>query len=128
MTVKYRTLLPLLFLCLAAVGTAAEFAGDWKAEIKASNGTVIPFALELKTEGSTLTGTLQYAARKPKPIEGGIIKGDEVTFSVIEMSEAGPYKMSYRGKLEGNELKIIGERENREGKTVQARDLTFTRK
>ena len=125
---KFRTLLPLLLLCFAVVATAADFAGDWKAEIKASNGTVIPFALELKTEGSTLTGTLQYATRKPKPIEGGVIKGDEVTFSVIEMSEAGPYKMSYKGKLEGSELKIIGERENREGKMVQARNLTFTRK
>ena len=127
MTMKFRALLPLLVLCLAVVATAADFAGDWKAEIKASNGTVIPFALDLKTEGSTLTGTLQYGTRKPKPIEGGVIKGDEVTFSVIEMSEAGPYKMSYKGKLEGSELKIIGERE-REGKMVQARNLTFTRK
>src|SRR4029077_19666759 len=110
MTMKFRTLLPLLLLCFAVVAAAADFAGDWKAEIKAPNGTVIPFALDLKTEGSTLTGTLQYATRKPKPIDEGVIKGDEITFSVMEISEAGPYKMSYKGKLEGNELKIIGER------------------
>ena len=44
------------------------------------------------------------------------------------MSEAGPYKMSYHGKLEGEQLKVVGERESKEGKMVKARDLTFTRK
>jgi len=126
--VKFRILLPSLLLCLAVAALAADFAGEWKAEIKASNGTVIPFALELKTEGTTLTGTLQYGTRKPKPLDNGVINGDEATFTVMEISEAGPYKMSYKAKLEGAELKLIGERENREGKMVQARNLTFTRK
>jgi|SRR5437660_3973446 len=121
-----RNLLPfLLFLC--GVALAADVAGNWQAEMHASNGTVTPFALSLKTDGGTLTGTLQYGKRAAKPLEDGKANGDEITFSVTEMSEAGPYKMSYHGKLEGDQLKIIGERENREGKMVKARDLTFTR-
>ena len=122
---KFRNFVTVILLCLPLSAIAAELGGEWKAEIHASNGTVIPFALDLKTEGNALTGTLQYANRKPKPLENGVINGDEVTFTVTEMSEAGPYKMSYKGKLEGDQLKIIGERENREGKMVKARDLTF---
>ena len=125
---RFPSFLAVLLLSLPLSAIAAEFAGEWKAEIHASNGTVIPFALDLKTEQNTLTGTLQYANRKPKPLENGVINGDEVTVTVMEMSEAGPYKMSYKGRLEGDQLKIIGERENREGKMVKARDLTFTRK
>jgi hypothetical protein len=130
MTVKIFTLLVslILCLCLGLTASAADFAGDWQAEMHLSNGTTTVFLLALKTEGSTLTGTLQYGKRNPKPLDNGAIQGNEVSFTVTEMSEAGPYKMSYKGKLEGNELKIIGERENQEGKIVKARDLTFARK
>lgn len=124
---KISKLIPLLLL-LCGVVLAADVAGDWQAEVKAGNGTVIPFALTLNTEGANLTGTFQYGKRAAKPLEDGKVNGDEITFSVTEMSEAGPYKMSYHGKLEGDELKVIGERENREGKMVKARDLTFKRK
>ena len=123
-----KVLLPLLLVCLGGAAFAADFAGAWKAELKAANGTVIPFSLDLKNEGNALNGTLQYASRKAKPLENGAINGDEATFSVNEMSEAGPYKMSYKAKLEGDQLHLIGERENREGKMVKARDLMFTRK
>jgi hypothetical protein len=119
-------LLSLLFF--SAVAVAADFAGEWKAEIKTGNGTVIPFALDIKTAAGGLTGTLQYGTRKPKSLDNGVINGDEATFTVNEISEAGPYTMSYKAKLEGEQLKLIGERPNREGKMVKARDLTFTRK
>jgi hypothetical protein len=125
---KLRFLIPLLLSCFAPTAFAADFSGVWKAELKAPNGTVIPFALDLKADGNTLNGTLQYATRKPKPLENGVIKSDEATFSIIEMSEAGPYKMSYKAKMEGDQLHLVGERENREGKMVKARDLMFTRK
>ena len=127
MTLNARILLPWLLLCLTLPAAAADLAGNWKAEVRTGNGTVITFVPELKTDGNNLTGTLQYATRKPKPLDKGVINGDEITFSVIEMSEAGPYTMSYKGKIEGDQLKIIGERENREGKMVKARDLTFTK-
>ena len=125
---KLRFVFPLLLFCLAASALAADFSGAWKAELKTSNGTVIPFALDLKADGNTLNGTLQYGTRKPKPLENGVINSDEATFSIIEMSEAGPYKMSYKAKLEGDQIHLVGERENREGKMVKARDLMFTRK
>jgi hypothetical protein len=128
MILKLRTVLPAFLLCFAVVALAADFAGEWKAEVHANNGTVIPFALDIKTAGNTLTGTLQYATRKPRTLDNGVIKGDEATFTVNEMSEAGPYTMSYKVKLEGDQLRLVGERENKEGKMVKARDLTFTRK
>ncbi len=118
----------LLFSLAAAAAWAADFSGAWKAELKAANGTVIPFALDLKADGNSLNGTLQYATRKAKPLENGVINSDEATFFIIEMSEAGPYKMSYKAKLEGDQLHLVGERENKEGKMVKARDLVFTRK
>ena len=101
MVLKLRILLPSFLLCFAVVALAADFAGEWKAEVHAKNETVIPFALDLKVDGSTLTGTLQYATRKPRALENGVIKGDEATFTVNEISEAGPYKMSYKAKLRG---------------------------
>ena len=118
----------ILILCFVVSAFAADFSGAWTAELKTSNGTVIPFALDLKADGSALNGTLQYGTRKPKPLENGVINGGEATFSIIEMSEAGPYKMSYTAKIEGDQLHLVGERENREGKMVKARDLMFARK
>jgi len=125
---KLRFALASLIFGLALPAFAADFAGAWKAELKSSNGTVIPFALDLKSDGNALNGTLQFGTRKPRTLENGVIDGDEATFSITEMSEAGPYKMSCKVKFEGDQLHLLGERENREGKMVKVRDLMFTRK
>ncbi len=125
---KLRFALSFVFLFLAVSALAADFAGAWKAELKASNGTVTEFALDLKIDGNSLNGTLQFGTRKARPLENGVINGDEATFTVTDMSEAGPYKMSYKAQLEGGQLHLVGERANRDGKMVKARDLVFTRK
>jgi hypothetical protein len=44
-----------------------------------------------------------------------VTNGYAITFFVTEISEAGPYKLFYKGKLEGEQLSLIGEREDKEG-------------
>lgn len=125
---KRLALLASLLFSLCLVVSAADFAGDWTAESHLANGTVIPYALTIKTDGNTVSGTLHYAKRAAKTLDEGAIHGDEISFTVTEMSEAGPYKMFYKAKMEGAQLHLVGEREGKEGKLVKGRDLSFTRK
>jgi hypothetical protein len=125
---KNRALILVLLLCTALVAFAADFAGNWQFDVHAANGTTIPFVLILKTAGNTLTGSLKAGNRAAKPVDDGVVNGDEISFTVTAMSEAGPYKTAYTGKLDGDQLKINGERTGDNGTKTKIKEMVFSRK
>jgi hypothetical protein len=59
--------------------------------------------LELKTEGTTLTGTMQ-GMMGTDPLQNGTVNGNEFTFMVETKSPMGPLKITIKAKVEGDVL------------------------
>ncbi len=59
--------------------------------------------LELKTEGNTLTGTME-GMMGADPIQDGTVNGDEIEFMVEANSPMGPLKITVKAKVEGDEI------------------------
>ncbi len=100
---SFLTALALLALAFAAL--AADINGKWKAEYETPNGQTRTSIFTLKAEGDTLTGTVSGGQSEAK-IENGKISGDEVSFTVTRNFNGNEFKISYKGKVEGNELKL----------------------
>ncbi len=66
----------------------------------------------LKADGATLTGTIS-GRQGETPIQDGKVKGDNISFNVVRKFNDQEFKMEYKGKVKGDELKLditMGER------------------
>ena len=103
----------LALMCLFAVAAfAADVNGKWTYEMTTPNGDKREGALNLKAEGDKLTGTVS-GMRGETPISDGKISGDDISFTVVRSRDGQEFKMLYKGKVVGNELKLtvqFGER------------------
>lgn len=94
----------LVIMCLAAVASAADITGDWKADLQTPQGTVQIFYC-FKQDGETLTGTWQAARSPTIRISDGKISGDRVSF-VVKMDENGGMTFAHEGKINGDEIQL----------------------
>lgn len=95
-----------LFVVLAALcfGQASDVTGKWIYSMDTPNGPM-PVTLDLKVEGSQLTGTVAAADRLLK-IEKGSVEGGVVKFSVKrERPDGGAMVYEMTGKVEGSVMK-----------------------
>ena len=98
---------------LAALATlpalAAGIDGKWNATVDGGPAGPVDLQFDLKAEGEKLTGKLLTAMMPETPISDGVIKGDEVSFTLaISMMEgAPPLVIQYKGKVAGDELNLI---------------------
>jgi opacity protein-like surface antigen len=97
-------LLAALAALLAAPALAADFSGKWTAAIDTQVG-VQNYTYDLKVEGTTVTGTAKSQNGESK-IQGGAIKGDEITFVENLDFEGQAIKITYTGKIAGDEIKF----------------------
>ena len=89
-------------LALAASVWAADVTGKWIAQAQGSEITI-----NLKAEGAVLTGTLDNPqAGGPVGIKDGKIDGDNVTFVVERKMGEMEMKISWKGKIAGDEIKF----------------------
>lgn len=82
-----RLLIGCLLLILATVPAfAADISGKWtgKTEIKMPDGSVetVPIWLDLRQEGTTITGGAASEPDSYEPIENGKLEGDKLSFQV----------------------------------------------
>jgi hypothetical protein len=103
----------LALMCLFAVTAfAADVNGKWVYEMTTPNGDKRQGTLNLTAEGEKLTGTVS-GMRGETPISEGKISGDDISFAVVRSRDGQEFKMLYKGKVVGNELKLtvqFGER------------------
>ena len=103
----------LALMCLFAVAAfAADVSGKWTYEMTTPNGDKREGSLNLKAEGDKLTGTVS-GMRGETPISDGKISGDDISFNVVRSRNGQEFKMQYKGKVVGDELKLtvqFGER------------------
>ncbi|MFN7919840.1 MAG: hypothetical protein U0Q16_07065 [Bryobacteraceae bacterium] len=104
------------FLLAAAMMVTFAFAGDvsgkWKYSMAGRNGNTVENTLTLKADGDKLTGTVS-GRMGDTAIQDGKVSGDEVSFNVVRNFNGNEMKIAYKGKLEGDSLKLniaMGER------------------
>jgi hypothetical protein len=102
----------LLVLSLTAVFSVVVFAADasgtWKASIETPNGTM-ENTFTLKVAGDKLTGTITMGQMGEAPISEGKVDGDNVSFAVVRERDGNQFKIAYKGKVAGDEMKLTGE-------------------
>ncbi len=86
---------------LALSAAAADVSGKWRAEFTTPDGQQRVNTFTFKVEGEKLTGTVA-GAQDETPIQGGSVKGDEISFSAQR-----PFgEFTYKGKIAGAEIKF----------------------
>jgi hypothetical protein len=114
-TMKSLWILVLMAVFSLAV-LAADASGTWKASIETPNGAM-ENTFTFKVEGAKLTGTVTMGQMGEGPISEGKVDGDNVSFAVVREFNGNEFRINYKGKVSGDEMKITGE--------VVGRDRTF---
>lgn len=97
--------LALLFVAFAAIGAhAADFNGKWSAEFDTQIG-LQKYTYEFHVTGATVTGTATNE-RGSTPITEGKIDGDTITFVEALSFNGMDIKITYTGKIAGDEIKF----------------------
>ncbi len=99
---------PLLLGVFVLVASAADVAGKWTAEVAAQEGQARQVTFNFRVEGDKLTGTMSGPGGELEILDGKI-SGDEISFAVSTKKGDQETKVLYRGKIEGNEIKLSSE-------------------
>lgn len=103
---------------------AADINGTWKATVQGRDGQTMEQTFKLKTEGSSVTGSISGGMGGEAQIQDGKIDGDTVTFSVKREFNGNSMVMKYEGKVAGDEIKF---KSMREGSDRPPREFTAKR-
>jgi len=115
--------LTLLLCALAAMVFAADVTGKWTYEQQGRQGNAQTVTLNLKADGSNLTGTISGRGGDTQ-IENGKVDGNNVSFSVTREMQGNKFETKYSGTLSGDELKLKIEIV---GRDMPAREVTAKR-
>jgi enterochelin esterase-like enzyme len=102
----YITLLTLAMASLSAL--AADLTGTWKAEFKTQRG-LQKYTFTLKQDGTSVTGKANVEREDEKreaALKEGKVEGDTVTFVELLKIQDNEIKITYTGKVSGNEIKF----------------------
>jgi len=100
------TLLALAVTSLSAL--AADIAGTWKAEFDTQRG-LQKYTFTLKQDGTSVTGKANVerdGEKREAELKEGKIEGDTVTFVEPLKIQDNEIKITYTGKVSGNEIKF----------------------
>ena len=97
--------IPVLFAFLALAAFAADVAGTWKATFETPNGT-IESTFVFKVDAGKLTGTVNSGNFGESQISEGKVDGDNVSFAVVRNGPNGEFRLTYKGKMAGDEIKF----------------------
>jgi len=89
-------------LAIAAMW-AADVTGKWTYEIQGRDGNTVAGTMNLKADGTTLTGTVG-GRNGDAEISDGKIDGDNISFNVVREFNGRKMTISYKGKLEGDTI------------------------
>lgn len=96
------SMLPLAILALAVAASAADISGTWKGTAQTPAGTT-ERTFNFKVDGNKLTGDTTSDMFGKSTIDDGKIDGDTVTFTVTIDVQGNQAKISYTGKIKGDD-------------------------
>jgi hypothetical protein len=109
-----------ILLVVAFAAMAADVTGKWvyeQAGRRGGNPTQV--TLNLKANGSTLTGTVVRPGRGGESMESqiteGKIDGDNISFKITMEMGGNSMTTEYSGTVSGNEMKLKVSRPGRDG-------------
>jgi len=91
-----------MLACLSAA-RATDLNGTWKGDMKIPTGDNLEITFNFQVDGEKLTGTVSNSYGEEQITEG-TVKGDAISF--IIMAGGGQFKITYKGKVAGEELKF----------------------
>jgi enterochelin esterase-like enzyme len=108
-TKPMKTHITLLTLALASLSAlAAEVTGAWKAEFDTPRG-LQKYTFTLKQEGTSVTGKANVereGERREAELKEGKVEGDTVTFVELLKVQDNDIRITYTGRVSGNEIKF----------------------
>jgi hypothetical protein len=124
MSMRKGVILAVLFLVGLVCVYAADITGKWTTSFDSQVG-VQKYVFEFKVEGTKLTGTaiskVADAAEVKTPITEGSVNGEDVTF-VENLDYSGQaLKITYKGKITGDEIKFTRDVAGMGGETFVAK-------
>jgi hypothetical protein len=105
-------------LLLAATAFAADISGNWKATAEGPNGAM-ERTFVFKVDGSKLTGETTSSFLGKSVIENGKVDGDNISFSITAKMQDNEMKISYKGKVSGDTIKLTSEIAGGEGQSFE---------
>jgi hypothetical protein len=81
---------------------AADPTGKWTAEMQGPGGNTRTVTMNLKADGSKLTGTVSGGRGGEAEISDGKVDGNDLSFSVLREFNGNKMTSTYKGKLEGD--------------------------
>jgi hypothetical protein len=93
----------IVMLACLTVANAADLNGKWKGDMKTPNGDALEINFNFHVDGDKLTGTVANTYGEEQITEG-VVKGDAISFVV--MAGGGQFKITYKGKVVGEDLKF----------------------
>jgi hypothetical protein len=97
--------LPAAFLLFVFTALAADISGNWKATSEGPQGAM-ERTFTFKQEGTKLTGETVSTMIGKSTITDGKVEGDSVSFTITAKFGDQDLKLSYKGKIAGNEIKF----------------------
>ncbi len=107
---KTRLILGALALTLSTSAFAADVTGKWTAQVPGRDGQTRETTFNFTAAGEKLTGTVS-GRNGDNPIADGVVKGDDLSFSVSVNFGGNDMKLLYKGKVAGEEIKFTRTRE-----------------
>jgi hypothetical protein len=101
---RFWRALGLVFLvgAITSVLLAADISGKW-----AGKGEQGPqWVFNFKADGSKVTGTMQGADGKERPINDGKLEGENLSFSVDSEWQGQAIKLVMKGKVSGEKIEL----------------------
>jgi hypothetical protein len=87
------------------VSFAADIDGKWTGQTQGRNGPQTQ-TLMLKSDGNTLTGSIEGGRGRSVEISDGKIDGTNVSFSVVREFQGNKVTQEFKGTVSGGELKL----------------------
>ena len=106
-----------LVMALASLAWAADVTGKWTAQVPGRQGATVETTFNLKAEGDKLTVTMS-SPQGDVAISDGKIAGDDISFAVVREFNGNSFKIIYKGKVAGKEIKFT--------RTIEGRDAPPT--
>jgi hypothetical protein len=93
----------LLSLALLSSALAADITGKWKGPLEGTGADVV---LDLKSDGSTVTGTMSDSEGKPRPVTKGSLDGDKISLTVASEYQGNPITLIVTGTVSGDTMTL----------------------
>jgi hypothetical protein len=102
-----KTLFALLAL-FAVAAFAADISGTWKGTAEGPQGA-IERTFTFRQHGTELTGETTSEMMGKSTIDEGKVEGDNISFSINVNFQGEGRKLTYRGKISGDTIKLTSE-------------------